>query len=149
LAQLDPETVHPHSWWFGQYCPRIPILWSLQHNSGLPGRATVSATDDGQTIDITLSIRPTRTPPYSKPPGHINELSKCKQADTQMRDCVRELIAELQIPKYTASACERTGCVLNVLKPAVIPCDPVRVTDTAPAARWNIQHSRPKVSWSA
>ncbi|KAH9968994.1 hypothetical protein BC827DRAFT_1152091 [Russula dissimulans] len=95
--------------------------WILKQFTPIPGGLDntaqeflfyVSATDDGQTIDITLSIRPTRTPPYSKPPGHINELSKCKQADTQMRDCVRELIAELQIPKYTASACERTGCVL-------------------------------------
>ena len=106
----------------------------------------------GQSIDFTtifmVELTNTQTPIFYleiKPPGHLNELSKREQADARMRDRVRELITGLRIPELhgvsalgVQLAFYRYDAATRVLEPPAIPRDPVRVNDTAPAARWSV-----------
>jgi len=106
----------------------------------------------GQSIDFTtiyiVETAETQTPIFYleiKPPGHYNELIKRERADIQMRDRVRELIPDLQIP--TLHGVSALGVRLafyeyshatRVLQPPLILRDPELVNDTAPKARWNV-----------
>ncbi len=106
----------------------------------------------GQSIDFTtifiVESTNTQTPIFYleiNPPGHINELSKREQADTQMRDRVRELITKLRIPKLhgvsalgVQLAFYNYDAATQVVEPRAIPRDPIRVNDTAPAVRWSV-----------
>lgn len=110
-------------------------------------RPTVGQSIDFTTIFIVESTN-TQTPIFYveiKPPGHLNELSKREQADTQMRDRVRELITELRIPKLhgvsamgARLAFYHYDAATQILEPPAIPRDPIRVNDTAPTARWSV-----------
>jgi len=106
----------------------------------------------GQSIDFTtvyvVESANTQTPIFYleiKPPAHINELSKREQADTQMRDRVRDLITKLRIPKLhgvsalgVRLAFYHYDAATHVLEPPAIPRDPILVNDTAPAVRWSV-----------
>ncbi|KAI0252810.1 hypothetical protein BJV78DRAFT_1124036, partial [Lactifluus subvellereus] len=99
------------------------------------------------TIFIVESTN-THTPIFYveiKPPGHLNGLRKREQADTQMRDCVRELIAELRISKLhgvsalgVRLAFYHYDATTQILEPPAIRRDPIRVNDTAPTERWSV-----------
>jgi len=72
-------------------------------------------------------------------------MSKGEQADTQMRDCVRELITALRIPKLHSISALGVQLVFynydattQVLEPPAIPRDPIRVNDTTPAVGWSV-----------
>ncbi|KZT19516.1 hypothetical protein NEOLEDRAFT_1245778 [Neolentinus lepideus HHB14362 ss-1] len=92
----------------------------------------------GQSIDFTtvfiVESTNTQTPIFylvTQPPDHINAPSKREQADTQMRDRVRELIAKLRIPKlYGVNALGVQLAFYNydaatqVLDPPAIPATP-------------------------
>lgn len=110
-------------------------------------RPTIGQSIDLTTIFIVESIE-TQTPIFYlqiKPPGHLNELSKREQADTQMRDHVRELITELRISKLHGASAMGVrpafylyDAATRVLEPSAIARDPVRINDTAPATRWDV-----------
>ncbi|KIJ40236.1 hypothetical protein M422DRAFT_780735 [Sphaerobolus stellatus SS14] len=110
-------------------------------------RPTIGQSIDFTTIFIVVSTN-TQTPIFYvaiKPPGHLNELSKREQADTQMRDRVRELITKLRIPKLhgisaigVRLAFYHYDAATQILEPPAIPRDPIRVNDIAPTARWSV-----------
>lgn len=106
----------------------------------------------GQSIDFTtiyvVESTNTRTPIFYlviKPPVHINGMGRREQADTQMRDRVRDLMTELRIPKLhgvsalgVRLAFYRYDAATHGLEPPAIPRDPLFVNDTAPAVRWSV-----------
>jgi len=110
-------------------------------------RPTMSRSINFTTIFVVESVN-TPTPIFYleiKPSGHINDLNKREQADLQMRDCIRDLIAELRTPKLhgvsalgVRLAFYDYDATTHVIEPPAIPRDPIRVNDTAPAVRWSV-----------
>jgi hypothetical protein len=106
----------------------------------------------GSSIDFTTIFvvrqTQTQTPIFYleiKPPLHYYDISTREAADTQMRDRVRELIGALQIPKLhgvsalgTRLAFYQYDAATRTLEPAAILRDPIRVNDTAPQERWDV-----------
>ncbi|KAF8429911.1 hypothetical protein BGX38DRAFT_1232645 [Terfezia claveryi] len=80
-----------------------------------------------------------------KASDHINHISTRGDADKQMRERFKKVFDEVKVDiLYGVSAIGTRFCVYQVnaasgyIEPEAIPEDPIRVTDTAPAARWDL-----------
>ena len=102
-------------------------------------------TTIGQSIDFTTIFIVESTDTQS-PIGQADRSSqKAEQADTQMRDPVREPISRLRIPKLhgvsalgVRLAFYQYDAATQILQPPAISRDPIHINDTAPAARWSV-----------
>ena len=81
-----------------------------------------------------------------KPSGHIQHNSSREAADLQMREWFRILFDDVEIPiLYGVSAIGTRLCIYTWNKetrritPNAIPIDPDVTSDTAPAARWDLE----------
>ncbi|KAF8453110.1 hypothetical protein BGX38DRAFT_1179227 [Terfezia claveryi] len=81
-----------------------------------------------------------------KPAGHLQHNSSREAADLQMREWFRILFDDVQIPiMYGVSAIGTRLCIYSWNKetrritPNAIPIDQNVTSDTAPAARWNLE----------
>jgi len=80
-----------------------------------------------------------------KPSNHIQQISTRKDADKQMREEIGTIFDGVNIDTlYGISALGTRLCLYTVqrgsgdIEPEAIIDNPVRVTDTAPVGRWNI-----------
>ncbi|KAF8431366.1 hypothetical protein BGX38DRAFT_1229329 [Terfezia claveryi] len=76
---------------------------------------------------------------------HINHISTRGEADKQMRERFKKVFDEVKVDiLYGVSAIGTRFCVYQVnaasgyIEPEAISKDPIRVKDTAPAARWDL-----------